>query len=64
MGITGKWCKALQGWQVRTGKSAAAAMAGNVTDCKAKEGLGKKGQGENDPQEKQHTEQYAEGGSV
>lgn len=56
MGITGKWCKALQGWQVRTGKSAAAAMAGNVTDCKAKEGLGKKGQGENDPQEKQHTE--------
>lgn len=50
-------------------RSAAAAIAGkwsrdSTKDCKAKGGLGKKGQGEDDPQGKQHREQYAEGGSA
>lgn len=64
VGITGQWRKALRGWQMRTGRSAAAAMAGYATDCKAKERLGKKGQGESEPQKKQHTEEYTEGGSA
>lgn len=64
MRITGQWCKALRGGQVRTGAADAAInreMKQGMPQIAG--GLGK-GQGEDDPQEKQHTEQYAEGGSA